>query len=146
MDEDRSKFPPDYAGHEINHGSTRTFAWTYKGEPQADVPEGHVNKATCLASAWMDHDARVLAETPLEPTVAMLVDWVGPTAAEEAAQTAQRWASRINDSLTAMWSSADLKDRVWPLLMMMLLGRLLIDISESIIKTAGAGTDRSNLQ
>lgn len=146
--EDRTKFPPDYSGQEIIGMGPKTFAWSYKGDLDPETnpeqigrrppPERcHEGKEACIASAWMDHDARVLAEWPLERTIAFLIDCVGPVAAEAANKFAQEWASRINASLNPHWESEDPNGKVWSLLAMRMLGNLMIEVTDSILKTVG---------
>lgn len=146
--EDRTKFPPDYSGQEIVGMGPRAFAWSYKGDLDPMInpeqigrrppPERcHESKEACVAAAWMDHDARAMAELPLERTTAFLVDCVGPAAAEEANKTAQMWASKINASLGPMWESEKTESKVWAILTMRMLGKLMIEVTDSIIKTVG---------
>jgi hypothetical protein len=143
--EDRSKFPPDYSGQQVTDDKGTVFAWSYKDDlnpftnpeqiGRRPPPERcQESKEACVAAAWMDHDARAM---PLERTTAFLVDCVGPAAAEEANKTAQRWASRINASLGPMWESENTADKVWAILTMRMLGNLMIEVTDSIIKTVG---------
>lgn len=149
--EDRTQFPPDYSGQEVTDDKGTVFAWSYRDDlnpftnpeqigrmPPAERCQP--SKEACVAAAWMDHDARVTAES-LDRTTAFLVDCVGPVAAEEANQRAGQWASRLNNELQPEWESEEINGKVRALLMMRMLGNLLLEISDSIIKTVGGVPD-----